>query len=198
MSLSFDMDKFIVALPGGLCLGKVKIESNNVKFAEKKFFCIPERRLNDFMKILQCLSKNIVLEETVEKGDTETMECGETVLTTHGNKLQCQVKNQYEFELDFVLSTFLSFLICARKVSFWIVGPTQTEYEIMDFFVRRTVNKSVGFPRQNQIEEDIKGTLEEHDFSNGSEMKFYLHHFLLNHHSLLEFQYNLFCLTTKN
>ncbi len=194
MSASFDVNKFVAALPGGFAVGFVTVQENCCIFLRKNYCLIPERRLDKFMKVLQCLSNNMILSEDEKKSETIAWE--EISIGTKGNKLQCQMKNQFDFSFDFNISNFLAFLIGLRKVCCWIVGPSKIEFEIMDFFIRHTKNNLVEFPKIGEMEEDIKTVLEEQEYS--AETKFFLTHFLLNHHCLLEFQYNLVCLTTKS
>ncbi len=199
MAIAFDTNKFVASLPGALCIGDVSVMNDCATFVAKKHFFVEERRLGEFMKLLQCLSKNLVLEEEHEM-EKESFQCGNKKI---GNKkiikitqctLQCQTDvSVLNFHFD--ISTFLSLLISIRKVCLWTVAPTKLQYEIMDFFSRHTINKSIGFPKINQMEEEIRSVLKEHELSK--ETNFVLSHFLLNHHSLLEFQYNLICLTTK-
>ncbi len=194
MTLSFDINKFVAALPGGLCFGYVSVKNQSYRFTARKHIYVPERHLGDFMKILQSLSKNIVTLEDREK-ECETSTWADTIITLNSNKLQRQIKNQFDFSFDINLTTFLAFLIALRKVSYWMIGPTKTEFEMLDFFVRHLKNKLVEFPKTGEVEEDIKIVLEEHELTD--ETKFFLNHFIQNHYSLIEFQYNLFCLTTK-
>ncbi len=195
MTLSWDLHKFVAALPGALAFGVVKVENNSCVFVRNQNIYVTERQLGEFMKILQCLSKNLVTNE--EEQDTKRYDWGEISISSVGTKLQCQVKDKSNFDLNFNLSTFLAFLIAIRRVSYWLVVPTKQEYEIMDFFVRYAKKyQSVEFPKVCEIEEDIREMLQEHD-EVSNETKFFFLHFLLNHHCILEFQYNLFCLTTK-
>ena len=195
MYISFDINKFVAALPGGLCIGHVNVEENSASFSTKKYFYVQERRLSEFMKLLQCLSKNIVQKEENEF-ITEQSTWETSTLSVNKTILQCQT-DEIKFQVKFSVSSFLAFLIALRKVSLWIVLPTKLQFQSMDFFTRYTSNtRSEGFPRLNQIEEDIQSKLAEHDYS--VETNFFLTHFLLNHHTLLEFQYNLIGMTTKN
>ena len=196
MHLSFDINTCVAAIPGGLCIGYLLLDDDlTCIFDDEKYIIIPERRLSDFMKLLEKLSTNLVSTQ-VEKVKSETFQWGVIELVIDKKQLQCRNNRNSNFELNFNISTFLSFLISIRKVAFWIAAPSQVEYEIMDFFTRDTINKSAGFPQINQIEEDINSLLKDRAFN--TEKQFHLCHFLINHHCLVEFQYNLFCLTTKN
>ncbi len=193
MAISFDVGKFVGSLPGALIFGTVFHEEGVYAFA-KESILIPERRLADFMKILQCLSKNVILENEDSAQEAIEVKWDSTNLLIEGKSVQCR-KGGDSFSIVFNLSYCLAFLIAIRKVAFWLVAPTKTEFDSMDFFVRYTINNSAaGFPKITQMEEDIKSSL-----SNvySKERIFYLNHFLINHHVLLEFQYNLYLLTIK-
>ncbi len=186
MYFSFDINKFVGSLPGGLIFGNVVHETSAFNFSNDSVI-VPQRRLSDFMKILECLSKNIVLEE--KDATSIEMEWGNTKISLKGKLLEYN-----SFSLLFDLSTCLAFLIAVRKVTFWIVAPTEIEFEFMDIFTRQTIKNSVGFPKISQMEEEIKTVLVR---EMNPQRKFYVSQFLINHHALLEFQYNLYLLTTK-
>ncbi len=101
----------------------------------------------------------------------------------------------FTISLDFELGSFLTFLVCVRKLCFWIVIPTGKEFETMDFFVRHLNNTYPDvFPKITHVEEDIKSVLA-NDMEE--EEKIRLKYFLLNHFQLLQFQAALYKLTIK-
>ncbi len=194
MHISFNPNKVVGSLPGALIFGTVVHSNSAVVFCKDKSAVVPQRRLSDFMKILQCLSKNVILEEK-DKSSSQSFSInwGKMDIAIDNRELQCQTANS-SFAIIFDVSLCLSFLIAIRKVSFWMVAPTKSEYDTMDFFTRRTINNSAGFPKITQMEEDANAVL---DAENDDDRKFYLTQFVMNHHALLEFQYNLYLLTTK-
>ena len=193
MHISFNAKQFVSALPGGIIFGHVAYKFYTFEFLPNKYVVIAERHLSELTKVLQALSKNIILEGE-DQSSEETVQCGETILSVKDKTIQCRFDDS-SFDIKFDLSSLLAFLIGIRKVAFWIIGPTNTQFDLMDFFVRQILRNNTNFPKSTQIEEDIKTIMETYDFD--LEKKFQLTQFLLNHHTLLEFQYNLFSLTTK-
>ncbi len=64
----------------------------------------------------------------------------------------------------------------------------------MDFFIRYVRQNCIFFPKITEVEEDIQAVLDK-DFRQ--EEKTHLKYFILNHYPLLEVQYKLYLLTTK-
>ncbi len=92
------------------------------------------------------------------------------------------------------MSSFLNFLVSIRKVTFWILVPTQEEIQVMDFFVRHINNQALPFPKITEAQEDLEIVLNQ---DLREEERTHLKYFLLNHFALLEFQAMLYHLTTK-
>ena len=109
------------------------------------------------------------------------------------SSLILEKNNTAEATITFDISTYLSFLISLRKVIFFTICPKENEFKIMEHFVR-CVSNNCRFPREGEIEEEIKQVL---TLDISDQEKFILKHFLMRNIKVLQLHFHLNQLTTK-
>ena len=185
LSLSFQLNHFVTAMPGSLFFGRVELQNGVLCYKEKELFQVTPAKLPEFGYALKGLAKNLVLtgKDTSVTGEIYAIEIGEDeCMKIEKNRIVKISKSEVIFEITFNKFSFCDLMIALSRIAIFISNPSPQQYAIMQAYEKiRRVTEEMSFQeRLNMV-----FTLEK-DQQNEAK-KFLLSEYLICHSQVLEF-----------
>ncbi len=131
---AFKKNFCIAAYAGAIQLGKVQ-NQDRLFFKDTESICIPQKKLSEFLEILETLGKNIAVESEEENIKNVSFQLSKNeILALQNCKLEVNRTDQVEktgFVLEFDEFMYIDFLSALSNVLLFITMPTKQQFMAM-------------------------------------------------------------------
>ncbi len=133
---AFKKNFCVAAYAGALQFGEVQ-NRDRLFFKDQEWICVPQKKLPEFLKILEALGKNIALEDAEKRFEHMSFQLSKNeVLVLQNCQIEVNRRNmppgeKAKFILEYDEFMYIDFLSALSNVLLFITMPTREQFMVM-------------------------------------------------------------------
>jgi hypothetical protein len=190
-SLPISRNYFVSSCPGALVIGYVEYVNGSYQYIKDQFIVIPASQILKFVCLLLDYGQMFVANEPNVIGPFQHVQFYGNDISINNKTFYIKLPSSKRLKLDLSSSSYFNMLRNIWKLVLFVIGPTHIEYEAVEILVKSNLNLGKQtFKAEPEEIENLARTLK-------LQNSFFLKHFFLLHHDILETYFELSKLMLK-